>query len=164
MKKLLNEFKDFIKRGNVLDMAVGVIVATSFGKITTSLINDVLMPIIGWICGTRDMTALNFQVRAVELAEDGISIAKEPITIGLGTFIGTIIDFILIALVVFFIVKSFNKAANLVKKKEEEAEEEEEKKPTTEELLTEILALMKGEKEENPEETAEEETENKSEQ
>ena len=59
MKKILKEFKDFIARGNVLDMAIGVIIAGAFGKITTSLVNDVLMPFIGWICGTRDMTALN---------------------------------------------------------------------------------------------------------
>ena len=57
MKKLIQEFKEFIMRGNVLDMAVGVIIATAFGKITTSLVNDLLMPFISWICGSRDMSA-----------------------------------------------------------------------------------------------------------
>ena len=63
MKKLFNEFKEFIARGNVMDMAIGVIIATAFGKITTSLVNDVFMPFIGWIFGSRDMTALNLVVR-----------------------------------------------------------------------------------------------------
>ena len=63
MKKILKEFKDFIARGNVLDMAIGVIIAGAFGKITTSLVNDILMPFISWIFGTRDMTALNVVVR-----------------------------------------------------------------------------------------------------
>ena len=63
MKNLINEFKEFISRGNVVDMAVGVIIATAFGKITTSLINDVIMPFIAWVTGSRDMTALNILVR-----------------------------------------------------------------------------------------------------
>ena len=73
MKKLISEFKEFIMRGNVLDMAVGVIIATAFGKITTSLVNDVFMPLISWIFGARDMTALNVIVRPAELdaAVDG---------------------------------------------------------------------------------------------
>ena len=71
MKKLVNEFKEFITRGNVLDMAIGVIIATAFGKITTSLVNDLLMPFIGWICGSRDMTALNVVVRPAELDAAG---------------------------------------------------------------------------------------------
>ena len=165
MKKLFKEFREFINRGNVLDMAVGVIIATAFGKITTSLVNDVLMPFIGWLCGSADVTALNFKLRDVELMEDGISVSKEAITIGFGTFLGTIIDFLLVAFVVFIILKSFNKARALAekatKKEEEEKKAEEEKKPTTEELLTEILAILKKdageeEKTEAAEATAEE--------
>ena len=71
MKKLLKEFQEFINRGNVMDMAIGVVIATAFGKITTSLVNDLLMPFTSWICGTRDMTALNVIVRPVELNEAG---------------------------------------------------------------------------------------------
>ena len=71
MKKLIDEFKEFIMRGNVLDMAVGVIIATAFGAITTSLVNDVFMPFIGWIFGARDMTALNIIVRPEELDAAG---------------------------------------------------------------------------------------------
>ena len=148
MKKLIEEFKAFITRGNVLDMAIGVIIATSFGKITTSLVNDLLMPFISWICGARDMTALNVIVRPAVLDDAG-EVVKEAITIGFGTFIGTIIDFILVALVVFLIVKAFNKARELSEKKkaaEEEAKPEEPAKPTTEELLTAILEELKNKK------------------
>ena len=149
MKKLIAEFKEFIMRGNVVDMAVGVIIATAFGKITTSLINDVIMPFIGWISGSRDMTALNILVRPEVLDEAG-NVAQAAITIGFGTFIATVVDFLLIALVVFFIMKASNKAKavaeELTKKEEEEAAEEEPAGPTTEELLAEILAELKKDK------------------
>ena len=137
MKKMLKEFKDFIMRGNVLDMAVGVIVAGAFGKITTSLVNDVFMPFIAWIFGARDMTALNLVVR--EAVMDGETVVQEAITIGFGTFVGYIIDFILVALVVFAIVK----AMNAMKKKEEEAPAAPPEPSKEEELLTEIRDLLK---------------------
>lgn len=149
MKKFVEEFKAFISRGNVLDMAIGVVIAGSFGKITASLVNDLLMPLIAWICGARDMTALNVIVRPAELDEAG-EVVKEAITLGFGTFVGTIVDFLLVALVIFMIVKAFNKAHAIVeakKKKEEEeaaaAAEEEPAKPTTEELLTSILEELR---------------------
>ena len=71
MKKIINEFKAFILRGNVLDMAIGVVIAGAFGKITTSLVNDLLLPLVSWICGSRDMTALNMIVRPAEYNEAG---------------------------------------------------------------------------------------------
>ena len=144
MKKLINEFKAFIMRGNVLDMAIGVVIAGSFGKITTSLVNDLILPLVSWICGRRDMTALNLIVRPAVYDEAG-EVVKEAITLGFGSFIGTVIDFLLIALVVFAIVKVANKAHDLAHKKEEEAEAapEEPPKPTTEELLSEILEELK---------------------
>ena len=71
MKKMLTEFKDFVMRGNVLDMAVGVIVAGAFGKITTSLVNDVFMPFISYLFGARDMTALNLVIRPEVVDEAG---------------------------------------------------------------------------------------------
>lgn len=144
--KLVKEFKEFIMRGNVLDMAVGVIIATAFGKITTSLVNDVFMPVISWIFGARDMTALNVIVRPAELDAAG-EVVKEAITIGFGTFVATIIDFILVALVVFAIVKGFNTArakAEAKKKAEEEAAPEAPAEPSAEEqLLAEIRDLLK---------------------
>lgn len=145
MKKLVSEFKEFIMRGNVLDMAVGVIIATAFGKITGSLVNDVFMPLISWIFGARDMTALNVIVRPAELDAAG-EVVKEAITLGFGTFIATIIDFILVALVVFAIVKSFNKARDMAKKKEEEAPAAPPEPSAEEKLLTEIRDLLKDQK------------------
>jgi len=145
MKKLFTEFKEFISRGNVLDMAIGVIIASSFGKITASLVNDVLLPFISWIFGASNMAALNIIVRPAVLDEAG-EVVKEAITLGFGTFVGTIIDFILVALVVFIIVKAANKARSLTEKKKEEeaaAAPEEPAKPTTEELLADILAELK---------------------
>lgn len=149
MKKLFEEFKAFIMRGNVLDMAVGVIIASAFGKITTSLVNDLLMPFISWVCGTRDMTALNLVVRPAELNEAG-EVVKEAITLGFGSFVATIIDFLLVAFVIFIIVKAFNKAHELAEAKKKAAEPapepEEEPAPTAEELLAQILEELKKDK------------------
>ena len=135
MKKFISEFKEFIMRGNVMDMAVGVIVATAFGKITTSLVNDLFMPFISWLFGTRDMSALNLLVRP--------EVVQEAITIGFGNFVAVVIDFLLMSLVVFIILKLFNKARSLTEKKVEEPVEEEEPAPTTEQLLAEILDELK---------------------
>ena len=149
MKNFFSEFKTFISRGNVVDMAVGVIIATAFGKITTSLINDVIMPLIAWLTGSRDMTALNILVRPEVLNEAG-EVVQKAITLGFGTLLATIVDFLLVALVVFFIMKASNKAKavaeELKKKEEEEAAAEEPAGPTTEELLAEILAELKKDK------------------
>jgi len=131
-KGIFAEFKEFISKGNVLDMAVGVIVAGAFGKITTSLVNDILMPFISWLFGAQDMTALNLVLREPELNEAG-EVVTEGITLGFGTLIGTVIDFLLVALVVFLIVKAFNTA----KKKLEKKKAEEPAKPAepSEEIL-----------------------------
>ena len=145
MKKMLEEFKAFIMRGNVLDMAVGVIVAGAFGKITTSLVNDLFMPFISWIFGTRDMTALNVVVRP-EIVNDAGEVTQAAITLGFGTFVATIIDFLLIALVVFMVIKVMNAAKAKLEKKEEEAPAEEPAPPAPsaeEVLLTEIRDLLK---------------------
>jgi len=145
---ILAEFKTFITKGNVLDMAVGVIIATAFGKITTSLVNDVFMPLIGYIFGGMDLSKLNIVLR--EAVMDGEEVVKEAVTIGIGTFIATIIDFIIVAFIVFLIIKAFNRAreaAEARKKAEEEAAAEEEPAeepgPTTEELLGQILEELK---------------------
>ena len=147
MKKFFNEFKEFISKGNVLDMAIGVIIAGAFGKITTSLVNDVIMPVIGLIFGGQNLTdALNWVVRPAVYDEAG-EVIDAGVTIGFGTLLSVIIDFIIVALVVFAIVKAFNKArAAAEKKKAEEAaaEPEPEPEPSKEELLlTEIRDLLK---------------------
>ena len=145
MKKLAEEFKAFIMRGNVLDMAVGVIIATAFGAITTTLVQKVLMPLIGCIFGGVDLDKLNIVLK--EAVMNGEEVVKEAVVMEIGTFITAIINFIIVALIVFLIVKAFNKAravAEAKKKAEEEPEpeEEEEPKPTTEELLQQILEEM----------------------
>ena len=147
-KGFFAEFKEFISRGNVLDMAVGVIIATAFGKITTSLVNDVFMPLIGWLIGEIDLSTLNIILSPEKLAEDG-TVAKEAVVIGIGTFVSAVIDFVLVALVVFIMIKAFNAAkdkAESLKKKEEEAAAAEEPAPEPSEevkLLSEIRDLLK---------------------
>ena len=139
--KFVEEFKAFITRGIVIDMAIGVIIGGAFGKITTSLVNDVFMPFIGWIIGDIDLSQINITLAP---AVDG----KEAVVIGIGTLLVTIIDFLLIAFVIFLMIKGMAKARELTEKamkKEEVIEEvvEEPKGPTTEELLAQILEEIK---------------------
>ena len=122
-------------------MAIGVVIATAFGKITSSLVNDLLMPFISWICGSRDMGALNIVLRPAEVVNG--EMVNEAIIFGLGSFVGTVIDFLLIALVVFLILKAFNKASELSHRKAEEEAQAQPTKPTAEELLTQILEEIK---------------------
>ncbi len=140
MKKFLNEFKEFAMRGNVLDMAIGVVIGSAFSKITTSLVNDVFMPLIGLLIGGVDLGQLNLTLKASVM--DGDTVVKEPVTLGLGTFLSTVIDFILVAFVIFLVVKAINKL-HALGKKDEEPEPEEPETPTAEELLTEIRDLLK---------------------
>ncbi len=142
MKKFIEEFKAFISRGNVLDMAIGVIVGGAFGAITGSLVADVITPLLAVLFNSPNTDALNITLRA---GSEGV----EPIVLGLGTFLGTIINFLVIALVLFSVIKAINKARDLAekaKKKEEEeaaAAAEEDPKPSTEELLGAILEELK---------------------
>ena len=146
MKQFFEEFKKFISRGNVMDMAVGVIVGGAFGAITTSLVSNVITPLLAALFKSPNPDALNITLRAAEGDQ-------EAIVLGLGTFLGTIINFLVIALVLFSVIKAMNKAKELsdklLKKKEEEeaaAAAEEPPKPTTEELLTAILEEIKAKK------------------
>lgn len=136
MKKFFQEFKEFAMRGNVLDMAVGVILGGAFGKITTSLVNDVFMPLIGMLIGGVDLGKLNIVLKP---STD----TAEAVTLGIGTFLTTIIDFVLVAFVIFLMIKTINRFR---RKKEEEPALEEPKGPTTEELLAEIRDLLKEQK------------------
>ena len=140
MKKFIEEFKKFALRGNVMDMAIGVVIGAAFGKITTSLVNDVFMPLIGLLIGGIDLGQLNLTLKAAVM--DGDTVVKEPVTLGLGTFLSTVIDFILVAFVIFLVVKAINKL-HALGKKDEEPEPEESETPTAEELLTEIRDLLK---------------------
>ena len=145
MKKFFEEFKAFVMRGNVMDMAVGVIVGGAFGAITTSLVSNVVTPLLAVLFNSPNPDALNITLRAADEAA-----GTEAIVLGLGTFIGAILNFLVIALVLFSVIKAMNKAKELAekakKKEEEEAKAEEPPKPTTEELLTAILEELKSKK------------------
>ena len=141
MKKFMHEFKEFAMRGNVLDMAVGVILGGAFGKITTSLVNDVFMPLLGTLIGGVDLGKLNIVLK--DAVMNGEEVVAPAVTLGIGTFLTTVIDFILVAFVIFLMIKTINR---FHKKKEEDPKPEEPKGPTTEELLTEIRDLLKEQK------------------
>ena len=133
----VKEFKEFAMGGNVMDMAVGVIIGGAFGKIVTSLVDDVLMPAIGMLTGGIDLSGLAYKVMLPAL--DG----GEPIagaTIKYGAFIQNIIDFLIIAFCIFLMIKAMNKL--MPKKEEPEAPAG----PTQEELLTDIRDLLKDKK------------------
>ena len=137
MAKFIQEFKEFAVKGNAVDMAVGVIIGGAFGKIVTSIVNDILMPPIGYIIGGVNFSDL--KVTLPQTVIEGVELA--PATINYGSFIQTIIDFVIIALCVFLLVKGIN---SLSKKKEQPAAEPE---PSAEEkLLTEIRDLLKDKK------------------
>ena len=127
MKKFMHEFKEFAMRGNVLDMAVGVILGGAFGKITTSLVNDVFMPLIGTLIGGVDLGKLNIVLK--DAVMNGEEVVAPAVTLGIGTFLTTVIDFILVAFVIFLMIKTINR---FHKKKEEDPKPEEPKGPTTE--------------------------------
>lgn len=148
-KGFIDEFKAFISKGNVIDMAVGVIIATAFGKITTSLVNDVVMPAIGYFIGGTDFSQMNIVLQEA-VVEDGVEIVP-AVAIGIGTFLSTIVDFLLVALVVFIFLKVLlgtkSKMEALRKKEEEAAAEAAPPEPSAEEkLLTEIRDLLKEQK------------------
>ena len=138
MKKFLQEFKEFAVRGNVLDMAVGVIIGGAFGKITTSLVSDVFMPILSLITGSVDFTEWKWVLRA---ADEAAGLAE--VSLNYGNFIAAVIDFIMISFVIFLLVKGMNA---LRRRKETPEEEPAPKEPTCEELLTEIRDLLKEKK------------------
>ena len=140
MKKFFAEFKTFAMRGNVMDMAIGVVIGAAFGKITTSIVNDIIMPLIGLLIGGVDLGQLNIVLKPEVLDEAG-KVVTEAVTLGIGNLLAVILDFIIVAFAMCLLVKAMNKLASL-KKKEEEAPEED-PKPTSEELLTEIRDLLK---------------------
>lgn len=127
-KGFINEFKEFISRGNVLDMAVGVIIGTVFGKIVTSIVNDILMPIIGVIIGGHDFSSLSIEIGDA--------------MINYGMFIQNVIDFLIIAICIFVIVQ----VVNTIMHKEEPKKEEVPKKDEQIILLEEIRDLLKEKK------------------
>ena len=143
MKKFFEEFKTFAMRGNVIDLAVGVVIGGAFGKITTSIVNDIIMPLISMITGGIDFSAWKWVLKAAVYEADGVTVKLPEVAVNFGNTIAIILDFIIIAFAVFCMVKAIN---SLHKKKEEPAPEpapEPEPEPSAEEkLLTEIRDLL----------------------
>ena len=141
-----NDFKAFALMGNVLDMAVGVIVATAFTKIVNSLVNDVFMPFISWLFQLSDFAAMNVILVQPTLDAATGEVLDPGVTMLLGSFILNVVNFFLVAMFVFVFIRVISKLMR--KKKEEVVEEpapEEPPKPTTEDLLAEIRDLLKKE-------------------
>jgi large conductance mechanosensitive channel len=135
--KLIDEFKQFAIKGNMIDMAVGIIIGGAFGKIVASLVNDVLMPPLGLLIGGVDFTDLKATLKQAAVNELGEVIPA--VTLNYGNFIQTFIDFLIIALVVFMMIK----AMNSMKKKEEAAPAAPAAPTKDQQLLTEIRDLLK---------------------
>ena len=131
-KGFINEFKEFISRGSVVDLAVGVIIGGAFTTIVTSLVNDIVMPLIGWLFGGIDFTGLRYVISpATDTAEEA--------AVFYGNFIQNIVNFLLVAFVIFIVVKMINRFHR--KKEDDEPQEEEVSKDI--QLLEEIRDLLK---------------------
>lgn len=115
MSKVLQEFKDFAMRGNVVDMAVGIIIGGAFGKIVSSLVGDVIMPAVGLLVGGMNFTELKVTLK--DAIMDGDKVVNPAVTLNYGTFIQEIIDFLIVALAVFFLVKTINLLTRKKRKK-----------------------------------------------
>ena len=136
MGKLLKEFKEFAVKGNVMDMAIGVVISGAFGKIVTSLVSDIIMPLIGAATGGLTFTDWKWVIREAEMV--GEEIVKPELAVTWGNLLQVIFDFIIIAFCIFMVVKGLNKL-----KKAEEPAPAAPAGPTQEELLTEIRDLLK---------------------
>jgi len=152
MKKFFQEFKDFIQKGNILDLAVGIIIGNAFNKIVSSLVNDIIMPLFSLIGGTNLQEGKLMLVDAV-LDSEG-NVIKNAVTLNYGLFLQYTIDFLIIAFTVFVILKILKRMRekaevikNKIKNTKNIENEEVETKPSIEDLLVEIRNLLKKEKE-----------------
>ena len=137
MGKFIQEFKDFAMKGNVLDMAIGVVVGGAFGKIVTSLVNDIIMPGVGVLTGGLNFTDYKFVIQ--KGVTDGTEVITPEVAITWGSFVQTVVDFLIIAFCIFLAVKAINQ----LKPKKEEPAPAAPAGPTQEELLTQIRDLLK---------------------
>lgn len=140
---ILKEFKQFAVKGNVLDLAVAVIIGAAFGKIITSFVSDILMPPLGLLLGSRDFSNMRIILKQAQLAvtdgEQVIVPAVAEVSIGYGYFINTVMDFLIVAAAIFMVIKAYNSM-----KRKEQAKPATVPAPTREEvLLTEIRDLLK---------------------
>ena len=140
----MKEFKKFISKGNVMEMAVGLIMATYFGAIIKSLVNDIIMPPIGNLLGGVDFAELKYVIEpAVAESIDGAGDGISEVAISYGLFINTIITFLIVAFAIFMVVKAYNKMKEKMEKKEEVTPDTPPAPSKEEELLTEIRDLLK---------------------
>ena len=137
MKNIIQEFKKFAIRGNVVDMAVGVIIGGAFGKIVSSIVNDLIMPTIGVIIGGVNFTDLKLTLKKAVI--EGDKVVSPAVTINYGNFLQTTLDFLIIAIAVFLLIK----AINALNKKKEETTKAPVAPPADIQLLTEIRDLLK---------------------
>jgi len=137
------EFKEFAFRGNVLDLAVGVIMGGAFGKIVTSVVNDLIMPLLGYFMAGMDFKSIKYVLS--EAVMEGDVVVKPEAAIMFGNFIQNIVDFMIVAVSIFLFIKLINKSKDkFIKQKEEQTQAvEEPAKATQEELLSEIRDLLK---------------------
>lgn len=142
MGKFINEFKEFAVKGNAVDMAIGVIIGGAFGKIVTSIVDDIIMPPIGWLIGGVNFSDLKYTLPSVDLGVEKLA----PATINYGNFIQTTFDFVIIAFCVFLLVKGINRLARKDAKKEAPAPAPAPEPTNEEKLLAEIRDLLKDKK------------------
>ncbi len=122
MRKFFKEFKEFISRGNILDMAVGVIIGNAFGKIVTSLVNDIIMPLITWAFGANSLAELSVVLKWGDGLDELGNVAKVPtLTWNYGNFIQSIIDFLIVAFCIFLVIKLIMKSKQIAQNAKERA-------------------------------------------
>lgn len=141
MGKFFQEFKEFAVKGNVMDMAIGVVIGGAFGKIVTSLVSDIIMPVISAITGGLSFTDWKWVIR--EAVMNGEEVVKPEVALTWGNFLQVIFDFIIIALSIFMVVRGINKMKAMHEKPAEPEAPAAPAGPTQEELLTEIRDLLK---------------------
>lgn len=137
--KFISEFKEFAMRGNVMDMAVGVVIGGAFGKIITSLVGDVIMPLVGVVTGGVNFTDYKWVLQEAVIDAQTQEVLTPEVSVNWGTTIQTVVDFLIVAFCIFCAIKALN---NLKRKKEEAPAPEAPAAPTTEQLLTEIRDIL----------------------
>lgn len=139
-KSFIEEFKEFISKGNVLDMAIGVIIGSAFGKITSSLVNDIIMPVISVLTGGIKFSSWKIVLKEAVAGVDGVIDTTTEVAMNFGSLIATVLDFLIIAFTIFTVIKLVNK----IKRKKDGEEEKTVEEPSEEvKLLTEIRDALK---------------------
>jgi len=136
--KIIREFKEFAIKGNMFDMAIGIIIGTAFHKIITSLVDDIIMPPLGYLIGRVDFSNLSIVIQK-EVVEKGGNAVQELVAFNYGNFVQVMIDFLIITVTIFLVIKLFNK----LRRKAEDEKEKEVPTPREIELLAEIRDILK---------------------